>query len=74
MKLLERLLKNEPDCRNLNTIEKIMKLTKFINFFKEISEKYNEKIHLHCCKYMRKRALSKGETLFNQGLQNFNNK
>lgn len=65
--MLENLLQKDPDFRNMLVVEKIMKLTKEVRFFKEISEKYGDKIHLRCCKFMKKEFFSKGMTLFNQG-------
>ena len=64
---MEYSLKYEPELRTNNTINKIMNLTKNIQFFAEISHKYGEKVHYDCCRYMIKEKYEVNSTVFNQG-------
>ena len=66
------VLQKPSNYRSQTDIKLLAKATENIKFFQEISQENGIEIHEQICKYMTHKYLPANETVFNEGLMNFN--
>mmetsp|Transcript_10120 Transcript_10120/g.19876 ORF Transcript_10120/g.19876 Transcript_10120/m.19876 type:complete len:554 (+) Transcript_10120:24-1685(+) len=67
MRLIEDILKIDPQCRSHRHIRTLLEFTKEIAFFKKLTEENSSEAHVKCCQFMQYEVKSADETVFDYG-------